>query len=470
MSGEVEGVPLQADDIVMEGESAKAGLQNREEKKSLAGRLEDNASSSSWVVDMEKMLEDTNPSAEAARWEKRCIYRVPEYIKEMTNSKAYQPRFVSLGPLHHGEPGLLPMEQHKRRAVLHMVRRSGKSLGEFVRAIEEVADELEAAYDDLDDKWRGANRRSFVEVMVTDGCFLLELIRTYVKLLQGEEDDYGANDPVFGSRVFHNLWPVLFTDMIAMENQLPLLVLQCLLEAQLGTSPSAQGINSFVLLFLNRVEENMDSLGLHPLDIYHNSYCTGTSPHDWEGSDDYEARTGCAVELDEAGIHFKKSTTRSIHDIDFENSTLSMPLFNFNDDTEAILLNLMAFEWMHPDARHDLLYYISFVDKIINSERDVALLRSMGLIENMMSSDRKVVEIFNNLSKLAMMDRSSRLGHIQWKLNAHCRKRRNKWRASFVHTYLSNPWVFISLVAAIILLVVTVLQTVYTVVPFYTKG
>jgi len=39
-----------------------------------------------------------------------------------------------------------------------------------------------------------------------------------------------------------------------------------------------------------------------------------------------------------------------------------------------------------------------------------------------------------------------------------------------MNNYLSNPWVFISLVAAAILLIATIMQTIYTVVPFYTKG
>jgi len=68
------------------------------------------------------------------------------------------------------------MEQHNRRAVLHIVNRSGKHLQEFVAVIEEVVEELQGAYDDLDDKWRGANKARFVEMMVTDGCFLLELM------------------------------------------------------------------------------------------------------------------------------------------------------------------------------------------------------------------------------------------------------------------------------------------------------
>ncbi|RLM69736.1 hypothetical protein C2845_PM17G10790 [Panicum miliaceum] len=107
---------------------------------------------------MEKLLEDTRPSVEMARWKQRSIYRAPEWIKKMTNRDAYQPQLVSPGPLHQGEPHLLPMEEHKRRAVLHMVKRAGKPLAEFVAAIEEVADELEAAYHDLDDIWRGAKQ------------------------------------------------------------------------------------------------------------------------------------------------------------------------------------------------------------------------------------------------------------------------------------------------------------------------
>ena len=71
---------------------------------------------------------------------------------KQSHRDAYQPQFVSLGPLHHGEPHLLPMEEHKRRAVLHMVNWTGKPLTEYVAAMEEVADELEAAYDDLDDR------------------------------------------------------------------------------------------------------------------------------------------------------------------------------------------------------------------------------------------------------------------------------------------------------------------------------
>ena len=63
----------------------------------------------------------------------------------------------------------------------------------------------------------------------------------------------------------------------------------------------------------------------------------------------------------------------------------------------------------------------------------------------------------------------SKLHDVQHMVNVHCGKRWYKWRANLVHIYFRNPLVFISLLAAVILLVATLLQTVYTVVQFYTK-
>jgi hypothetical protein len=63
----------------------------------------------------------------------------------------------------------------------------------------------------------------------------------------------------------------------------------------------------------------------------------------------------------------------------------------------------------------------------------------------------------------------SKLGVVIWKVNRHCKKRRKKWQPIFIYTYLSNPWVIASTVAAFILLVASLLQTVYTVIQFYTR-
>ena len=77
-----------------------------------------------WVVDVEKDLGEADASVEVSRWQRHCIYRVPACIKDL-NRKAYKPQVVSLGPFHHGRDGeLLPTEEHKRRALWHLLRRA----------------------------------------------------------------------------------------------------------------------------------------------------------------------------------------------------------------------------------------------------------------------------------------------------------------------------------------------------------
>jgi len=210
---------------------------------------------------------------------------------------------------------------------------------------------------------------------------------------------------------------------------------------------------------------DMDTLGLHPLDLVHKS-SREPPPILSDLADEWEADTAmpCAAELSDAGIRFKESKTKSI---DFRNGVLRMPIVRVYDGTDKTFLNLMAFERLHVFAGHDVTDYVLFMDSIISSERDVALLRSKGLVKSGLSSDREVAELFNTISKGAVMSPFCRLLDVQRKMNDHCRKPMNRWRATFEHTYLSNPCVFISLLAAIVVLVGTVLQVVYAAVSYY---
>lgn len=224
---------------MVEGEVKVPEYSMRSKEKYMTLRAEDKAGPSSWVVQMEKMLEDSNQSVETLHWKKVSIYRVPKWLKEITNNKAYRPKMVSLGPFHHGDPDFIPMEEHKRRATLHLVKRSGKPLWEFIAAVEKVADDLDEAYSDLGQEWRGANRARFVELMVMDGCFLLEIMRACELIIKKGSllIDYAPNDPVFSMHGILSSVTVIRSDMIAMENQLPLLALQRLLAVQKGVSP-----------------------------------------------------------------------------------------------------------------------------------------------------------------------------------------------------------------------------------------
>ncbi|KAF7105436.1 hypothetical protein CFC21_106249 [Triticum aestivum] len=337
---------------------------------------------SSWVVDVEKMLADDNAgsrSMEEQRWKAQSIYLVPEWLKG-TNSKAYQPQLLSLGPFHHGDPILLPMEEHKRRALVHLVKRSERLLQDFISAVDEVAEDLQAAYGkDLDVKWRN-DRRSFVDMMLTDGCFLLEFICHPFS-------DYEWHDPVFSRNGRFQIGNTIWSDMLLIENQLPLLVLKKILgllqplylqlqKDEIDTNNAIEvlewdsqahedhdivevfeplheaamdrKINHVVLRFLERRDEGHDKLSHHPLELYRASltYNEDTKePKDYK----YEAMPS-ALEIHQAGIKFRKSERNNLLDINFKGGVLTLPEIDMTDETECVCLNLMAFERLHFDV------------------------------------------------------------------------------------------------------------------------
>uniref|UniRef100_A0A0A9ARY5 Uncharacterized protein n=1 Tax=Arundo donax TaxID=35708 RepID=A0A0A9ARY5_ARUDO len=210
-------------------------------------------------------------------------------------------------------------------------------------------------------------------------------------------------------------------------------------------------------------------LGLHVLDIYHKSFCGYGHQEGRRGSEEQHDMPS-AVELHEAGVHFKAVHNANLGDIRFERGVLSVPVIWFYDSIECEFLNLMAFERLHPKARNYVMEYVFFMDNLVDSAADVALLCSNGVIVNLLGSNEEVATLFNKiLSKEAVMSLSSKLHDVHGQVSAHCRKPWNKWRANLIHTYFSNPWVFISLLAATILLVATLIQTIYTVVPFKRK-
>ncbi|KAL5203623.1 hypothetical protein ABZP36_008494 [Zizania latifolia] len=436
---------------------------------------------STWMVEVEKTVKEADAAAEVSRWQRHSIYRVPACIKDL-NSKAYQPQVVSLGPFHHGDPALLPMEEHKRRALRHLLRRAGRPLDDFVDAVEEVAEQLECAYVDLGGEWRGGSgggeaRERFMEMMIVDGCFLLEVMRTAA----GKHlDDYASNDPIFSRHGVLYMVPYIRRDMLMLENQLPLLVLERLLAVETERSSTVPSrisnddlINRMVLRFLSpssRTPAAGEGLGLHPLDVYrrsmlHGAYEALPRTREYYVPDGDTIRS--AVELYEAGIRFRRSRTDSLHDIRFRHGVLSMPAVAVDDTTEYMLLNMMAFERLHPGAGNDVTAYVFFMDNIIDSAKDVALLSSKGIIQNAVGSDKAVAKLFNSISKDVVVEPESALDDVHWHVNAYFRQPWNMWRANLIHTYFRSPWAFLSLAAAVFLLVMTIMQTVYTVMSFY---
>lgn len=202
-------------------------------------------------------------------------------------------------------------------------------------------------------------------------------------------------------------------------------------------------INKLVLKFCAPTmgAPNME-LGLHPLDVFRKSIIhhqaaeraplrgTGRKPHahhqmhDSSGTGAGSSSGGgsgeivrSAMELNEAGIRFKRSKSGILRDIGFRHGVLLLPTIVVDDSTEYMFLNLMAFERLHVGAGNEVTAYVFFMDNIIDSAKDVSLLHAKGIIQNALGSDKAVAKMFNSLSKDVVLDPDGGLNAVHREVN-----------------------------------------------------
>ena len=196
---------------------------------------------------------------------------------------------------------------------------------------------------------------------------------------------------------------------------------------------SHQEINRMVLWFLSPSSPAVGvELGLHPLAVYRGSLVHGSSrrPDSRDLLDTYQEETIIrpAVELHEAGVRFKRSWTNSLRDVRFRRGVLRVPALCVDDSTEYALLNMMAFERLHAGAGSDVAAYVFFMSNVLGSARDVALLRSEGVVQNAAAgSDKAVAQMFERMSKDVVFDPESAIDAVHRHVNAYCRRWR-PWR------------------------------------------
>lgn len=125
-----------------------------------------------WVIWIKEKMEQVLRDEATTRWDKLCIYRVPHYLQE-NDKKSYFPQIVSLGPYHHGHEHLLPMDHHKWRAVNMVMARTKHKIEMYIEAMKELEEKARACYEGPID----LSSNKFTQMLVLDGCFVLELFR-----------------------------------------------------------------------------------------------------------------------------------------------------------------------------------------------------------------------------------------------------------------------------------------------------
>ncbi|KAK9289409.1 hypothetical protein L1049_007564 [Liquidambar formosana] len=224
------------------------------------------------------MVPINNRLATIKKWRKgSSIHRVPNQLRKV-DEEAYSPRIVSIGPFHSSttkdRDHLLAMDELKLLYTVYLVHRTTdgkKFLCQCGKAIFKLADaRVRPSYaEDIK-----LERGELAEIMLVDGCFILELFFRYRN---------GSAVPV-EDPILHNDWMVrdLRHDLALLENQIPFLILQDLFENIVRSLDEENklinrySVTDLALYFfdLNQeaIKKSCSQDASHVLDLLHHSY------------------------------------------------------------------------------------------------------------------------------------------------------------------------------------------------------
>eukprot|EP00268_Persea_americana_P012435 TRINITY_DN15249_c1_g1_i1.p1 TRINITY_DN15249_c1_g1~~TRINITY_DN15249_c1_g1_i1.p1 ORF type:complete len:461 (+),score=35.63 TRINITY_DN15249_c1_g1_i1:148-1530(+) len=433
-----------------------------------------------WADSMEKEY-DAKAGQQPSRTEPYTIHRVPDSIR-IVDEGAYEPKMLSIGPYHRLNPKLKAMEDRKwhcLRGILH--RYPERRLSDYLKEMEGLEVQVRGFYSENEEIKR-IGSKEFVEMMLLDGCFILEL-------LPNPAGD--VNDPIYGTKW---IWPIIRLDMLLLENQLPFLVLRHLSQFVKGSNNSSL-VELAVQLFkhvmpLKREVAQVDSFH-HLLDLFHWHLLPETSPHSlitMESPSSIPSATEnqsaspnssitaenvpeqsrsppsipSATEIEYIGPQLRsKEGASSILDVEFiRMGVLEIPLLCINHSTNSIFRNLIAWEQCYPASGNYFTSYAIFMDCLIDTPEDVVVLKRRKIIEHWLGNNEQVALLFNKMCMgITTNFEGSFLSDLSDQVKQFQNSRRNLWRGRLIRDYFRDPWAIINLQFTVTIIIFTLVQT-----------
>ncbi|CAH9123624.1 unnamed protein product [Cuscuta epithymum] len=422
------------------------------------------------------------------------IFRVSQVFTDSdVNARSYQPRTVSIGPYHRGKPHLREMEKHKWRFLARAIARTGVQVDCLIKEVKRVEEQARKSYSEAIPTPKD-KPNEFLEMLVLDGVFVIEILRAFSNVVPFDKDD------LFGSMQWMRFR--LRDDFLCLENQIPYIVLQKLFELTEMVSdrlPSGSRPTLFVTaLHLFTISDEVgrepekigdplgwDFEGLHLLDLVRKSYfpkgpasekrpsgAENVLPVTRSSQKTPNARNIRSVsKLRRVGIDVKLRKHYTFLQVEYKRGVIWMPPLELDDTMCAFLLNCVAFEQCHKGKDRRMSEYAKFLDCLIDTHEDVDLLCEAKILRHHFATQREVADFVIRLGNAAACNvAESYLIGVYVRVAKHYRQYDNKFHVYWVevrNTYFRSPWTALSLLAALVLLALTVAQTIYTIYPYY---
>ncbi|KAL5786907.1 hypothetical protein ACOSP7_003856 [Xanthoceras sorbifolium] len=390
-----------------------------------------------------------------------CIYRVPPKIR-MLNESLYTPKMVSIGPFHHGSKELKAMEEHKLRYLQHFLQRTYVSIEDFLMFIKDKETNLRNCYAETIE----FGSEEFVEMILLDGVFLIEILLRYIP-------EFNSVDRIFTRP---GMLKDLVLDIMLLENQLPVFILEDLFKLANPALPgryNGYSLSQFTRFFFNYIWKDIlideTLLEAHFFEARHfvdllRLFLQPPERDDTERQADSEALPS-VKKLHQAGIKFKlASSTKNLLDITYSKGTLEIPKLTIGNMTVNLLRNLQIFEALHCGTNY-INDYAVILNRLLSSTKDVELLIQIRIIENRILDSEGVSTLFRELSRDARVQYSNfYYSGLVKDLQDYCKSPRHMLKANLKQNYFNTPWASISVIAAVIMLVLTFIQTLCSVI------
>ncbi|XP_059428806.1 UPF0481 protein At3g47200-like [Corylus avellana] len=395
--------------------------------------------------------------------------------------KYFEPRVVSLGPMHHGNPKYHLGEMYKHKLAYEFVKQfgcnDGNTLdddinylhGKIKKEIKQLRgcfeEEVTKNYDDEALAW----------MLFVDGCAILQYIFCAAKN-KFEELNIKNDSVAFAQQ-----------DLFLLENQVPYRLLKLLMRYSGKEEQLRNSIESFIQN-VNYQQTEQQKQGerdpIHLLDLLRTRLlgpppCPKAKPSSsrcpFTHQEDQDWQTYRNVqELKAAGIHLKRNKNNSYlrnisftrrFGFDFYSGYLCLPPITVDDSTAPKFMNLIAYE-MCLDFENDfgVSSYISFLDSLIDEANDVKYLRKARVLHNFLGSDQEVAELFNAIGT-DLVPNAEAYKDVKIQIQAYYESKWLTWMAQFRQDHFSNPWTIIAFLGVLLVLALTSVQAWFAVFP-----
>ncbi|CAK9172074.1 unnamed protein product [Ilex paraguariensis] len=165
------------------------------------------------------------------------------------------------------------------------------------------------------------------------------------------------------------------------------------------------------------------------------------------------------TELSKAGVKFSPTNGGILNlGFDCKTVTLYLPTINIDVNTEVILRNLVAYEACNASGPLALTRYTELMNGIIDTAEDAKLLRQRGIIVNRLKNDEEVANLWNGMSRSMRLTKVPFLDKVIEDVNKYHGSKLTVKAGKFMKAYVFQSWKFLSLFAAILLLLLVTFQ------------